>query len=160
MRWKSDGNRCPKILISFLSLSPSLFFFFLFLKSKNPENLEAVKSRHWMYTQPAKLQTIIKAIGKKRNKEYFGWELSSPVGANMLATEWKDWEKKTAVSAYLSVIAYVTRLWNSVMIPWAFKWISDISQRVSCRLRRKTLGKKHHLWLDEIASDFHENTSA
>jgi len=59
--------------INIISLSLSLsFFFFLFLKSKNPENLEAVKSRHWMYTQPAKLQTIIKAIGKKRNKEYFG----------------------------------------------------------------------------------------
>lgn len=56
--------------------------------------------------------------------------------------EEKPVKKETVISVYLSVIAYVKRLWNSAMIPWAFKWISDISQRVSYRLRHKTLGKK------------------
>lgn len=54
----------------------------------------------------------------------------------------KPVKKTTIISVYLSVIAYVKRLWNSAMIPWAFKWISDISQCVSYRLRCKTLGKR------------------
>lgn len=50
--------------------------------------------------------------------------------------------EESEISVSLSVIAYVTRLWNSAMIPWAFKWISGISQCVSYGLRHKTLGEK------------------